>query len=524
MSHLAFLRRLVGVLCLIGLASVAFSPAQHPEEAQRFQSAERHFGKREFKKAAREYRKVVKASPGEPLARYGLVRALIRLNKIEEAKSTAEAAVQALPESATAWTALADVHYRLARFENAASLYRRALLKDPNEARALLGLGKILAGEGKGRSARKQFQEAFRLDPDDPDIVRAWARVLEESEEEFALWEKFVSTATYEEPSVVQQIRSWLDLRESLGKPTPCHVEGDPVAEPVPLHPVYIPLDPYTGSVNQVGRYEIPVRFDGEDALRLELDTGASGLTLRRGAAKRAGLREISKTVVRGVGGKGFRHAGFALAESVRIGSLTFKDCLVTLVGNESLGPDGLVGSDLFADFLVTLDFKAQQVSFKRLPPLPEPENAEEMRFIPAYRFDQRVDSSQHEFMPVRRFQSHLLLETVVNKKARGYFLIDSGASQSSIALRLARALGKPYRSRWRVMGIGGEVHEVYQLPEVVLDFGPLRQANLGIISFEYTDLNENFGIELSGIMGITVLQQLSLTIDYRSFAVRFQP
>lgn len=505
------------------LALSGFVPAQ-PQISERLASAHEHFYNRRFKKAAQEYRKAIKADPHEPLAHYGLVRALIRLNKVDEAKASAQAATEIIPDSGLAWVGLADVHYRLAHFENAAALYQRALLRDGSQARAHLGLGEIMVSEGKGRTARAHFQRAFQLAPDDPDAIRAWARVLAQSEEELRMWNKYLSSARYEDPAKLDSIRGWLEMRKAVGGREVCQVEGGAEAvQPVPLSPLGSQLKSTLGGQDQIVGYTIPARLGQGDPFRLKIDTGATGLTLSRSVARKAGLETISKIVLYGIGGKGTRTAEYAWAQSLRVGSLVFRDCPVAVVSNESLGSDGLVGSDLFSDFLVALDFKAQQMRLARLPPPPESENAEDKRFYSLYRRDLPQASQQDGFVPVRRIGSHMLIKAVVNQKHAGHFLIDSGASHSSLSLRFAHEVGNPRRSALRLRGVSGKVNQVFQLTEALLDFGYLRQSHMGIISFDYDSMNEAFGVELSGIMGVTFLQHLTLTIDYRNFSVRLE-
>jgi hypothetical protein len=89
----------------------------------------------------------------------------------------------------------------------------------------------------------------------------------------------------------------------------------------------------------------------------------ASGLLISRPVAKQAGLTSSDTAEVGGIGDEGDKSAYTAYLDSIRIGSLEFRDCAVTVLESRSVnGEDGLIGMDLFSNLLVTLDYPMHKI------------------------------------------------------------------------------------------------------------------------------------------------------------------
>ena len=68
-----------------------------------------------------------------------------------------------------------------------------------------------------------------------------------------------------------------------------------------------------------------------------------------------------------------------------------------------------------------------------------------------------------------------------------------------------------------------GEVDKVFNASQVELTFAGLRQNNSGMLAFDFTKLSNEFGFEIGGIIGMPILEQLRVTIDYRNGAVEMR-
>ncbi len=102
---------------------------------------------------------------------------------------------------------------------------------------------------------------------------------------------------------------------------------------------------------NRIRAFGLDVKLNDHNA-RLEIDTGAGGLLISRSVANRAGLQQFSKNETSGIGDKGHQAAYTAFVDSIKIGSLEFRDCEVEVLDQRSIiDSDGLIGTDVFLAF-----------------------------------------------------------------------------------------------------------------------------------------------------------------------------
>ena len=114
------------------------------------------------------------------------------------------------------------------------------------------------------------------------------------------------------------------------------------------------------------------VGLNGHDA-RLELDTGAGGISVSRKIAEKAGLTQITQERFYGIGDKGAQSAYSAVAQDIRIGKLEFKDCVVHVSNSVSMTTeDGLIGADVFSSYLIDIDIPDQKLRLSPLPKRPD--------------------------------------------------------------------------------------------------------------------------------------------------------
>jgi len=73
------------------------------------------------------------------------------------------------------------------------------------------------------------------------------------------------------------------------------------------------------------------------------------------------------------------------------------------------------------------------------------------------------------------------------------------------------------------VRGIQGNVDHVSRADRISLVFGGFRQDNPNLIAISLEKTSDSMGIGLTGVLGMPVLAQLKLAIDYRAGAVRFE-
>jgi predicted aspartyl protease len=111
-----------------------------------------------------------------------------------------------------------------------------------------------------------------------------------------------------------------------------------------------------------------PVKVNGTSSTLL-LDTGAGGILISKRIADKAGIHKIMDNKVGGIGDAGEQAGYLGYANSIKIGDLEFQDCYVQVLDKRfSDSEDGLLGADVFSDFLVDLDFPNHQVRLSQLP------------------------------------------------------------------------------------------------------------------------------------------------------------
>jgi hypothetical protein len=76
---------------------------------------------------------------------------------------------------------------------------------------------------------------------------------------------------------------------------------------------------------------------------------------------------------------------------------------------------------------------------------------------------------------------------------------------------------------RTAIRGLSGKVGDVYQTGNVVLEFAGFTQKNLGMTAIDTWELSHRLGTEISGFLGLPILDLFKLTIDYRDGLVRFE-
>jgi hypothetical protein len=70
---------------------------------------------------------------------------------------------------------------------------------------------------------------------------------------------------------------------------------------------------------------------------------------------------------------------------------------------------------------------------------------------------------------------------------------------------------------------VQGKVKQVSRAQRVSLVFAGFKQDNSDLVAFDLDKLSDSLGIGTAGVLGLPVLGQLKLTIDYRSGDVRFE-
>ena len=117
------------------------------------------------------YNAILPAGGAEAAAAYaGIARAYLDKNDPDQAFEAAQKAVALTPDRPPAIVALGEVYFRQGKIEQAAATFRKPLLACDLDARACLGLYRVYAASVNWKHAKTNIDQAYKLDPRDPDI------------------------------------------------------------------------------------------------------------------------------------------------------------------------------------------------------------------------------------------------------------------------------------------------------------------------------------------------------------------
>jgi tetratricopeptide (TPR) repeat protein len=515
-------------------AQTAQAPAQSQQPARKTctviktppNPAETALNKKEYSSAEGKFRELLAKDAKDDDAHGGLVRALIDQDKLADAAHEAEAWVASEPENSMAMTALGDLRLRQGRPREAFLQYKEAVHTDLCNARAYIGLAAVDGYAGARASRKQMIERAYSLHPSDDEIYTAWISTRQRTE-------RLAKLTDYAEHSdqIDEDDRSKLKTRlekESLYRASDCKAAPTSPAEAkVPMVAITDgPADssPFLG-------WGLDVLFNGKRR-RLQIDTGASGITISRAAAMFLGIQREDASSAQGIGDKGKVKTSIAHVASVKIGNIEFTNCAVEILEKWSvLDSDGLIGGDVFAASQLTLDFPKHELRIAPLPPRPDEKK-------PTASADKASDDSEPEphdpyiapdmakWQRIYRSGHELLMPTgiVATKQMREdsawkekLFMLDSGAFSNLISPEAARDVTKVSRDYdTSIRGISGDVNHVFEAGKFTLAFANLRLDSPSMTAIDTTAISHDTGMEVSGLIGAPALFQIVLHIDYR--------
>jgi len=263
--------------------------------------------------------------------------------------------------------------------------------------------------------------------------------------------------------------------------------------------------------------FGLDIKFNDRASATLLLDTGASGITIGRKLADKAGVVKIADTFIRGIGDQGAVASYIGWADKINIAGIEFKNCIVEVSSKTGVAEEaGLVGADVFKSFLITLDFNNLKLLLAPLPKNPNgPANDDEPQ-------DRYIAPEMQSYTKVWRFGHFLVLPVVVSDKATGNFILDTGADINIVSKKLAKQITKLNYEGYSMKGVSGSVKEVLNGDKAILQFAKLRVRSDDIPVLDLPDFGGSAGTEFAGLIGIRTLSQMKLTIDYRDGLVNF--
>jgi hypothetical protein len=486
------------------------------------------------------YRDALSKTPHDPALVVGLVHSLLREQKVPDAESAVNAELATAPDSAPLLTVLGEVQYREGKIAEAAGTADKAYVADRCNARVYLLRSRILRLNSMYGSESKALAIAHQLSPSDPEINNAWSRTIPISQhiEE----QKKILAATDAKDEAHDRAEKYLAFLEMQEKGTNCSVTSSASSAEIPIVAIMSDEKEVCNSQGRCGTMPKHIQAWGLHAFlnnreaSLAVDTGASGLLISRAVAERAGLKTAARTQLWGIGDEGAQGGFIAQVDAIKIGSLEFHNCTVTVTDRKDvLGIDGLIGTDVFSNYLITLDYPVSKLFLAPLPKRPN-DNASPATLNtdsgeqgasstgnasgPQDRF---IDPSMKGYVPFFRVGHEIIIPVVLNHKVEHLFLVDTGNFSSSISPEVAREVtkvkgGEPVT----IKGLSGNVAKVSSGDVVLFQFAGIQQQNNNLISYETSHLTRYAGLEISGFLGSTILNELTINIDYRDGMIKF--
>ncbi len=480
------------LVCTTQLASaVSCNVVRHGPQSE----ADKALLSSDFVKAESLYRADVAGSPANPAYKAGLVHALLRQAKLADAAQLVEDALAVAPDSSDLLTLRGEVEYRQGLPWKAADTANEVTQLDPCNPRNMLLLSRIARLNSLFATAARQIAAAHRLDPEDPEITSRWLAS-----------QTVPGTETHKECHLVSAFTS-----------------------------TQVPFIKMMRDANRVSSYGLAVKLNRQNA-RLEIDTGATGLLISRSVAERAGLKPYQTTELGGIGADGSQIGYTTYADFLHIGNMEFQDCLVRVIDSSmpSRDIDGLIGMDVFSQFLVTIDYPMHKVLLSPLPPRPGDAGTSSSlntkgsginlgQVAANSPHDRYVAPEMKDYTEVYRVGQDLIVPASVNGSPKKLFIVDTGSWSTTIAPELARQFTTVRdSSSLGVQGISGRVNKVYTADAITFNFAHLSQTVEDVASFDTSSISNFTGLQISGFLGANTLRVLAIHIDYRDGLVKF--
>jgi len=535
------------------LGDDAKPPATSPELA----AADQLYRAGKFVEAEASYQALLKSDsklvPEQLVAaQVGLVRAMLRQQKIDEALDAVNTALAVQPNAAALLAVKGDVQFRNGEMPDAELSYLAAKKLDAKEVHAYLGLARLYGAYSLYRKAYDMLHSAHEVAPDNIEVQRAWLRMLPRKERLAAL-EAYLSGPHPDNEEETKWMTEYLEfLKATADKPVhACGLVSKVEQTETKLETMY------GADGHRMRGIGLSVKLNDRNA-HLLLDTGAGGIMVSHKVAEKAGLTPISAVHFGGIGDKGLQSGYTAVADHIRIGELEFQDCVVAVSDKGSVADeDGLIGADVLGAYLIDIDLPGMRLKLSPLPkrpedtvapkslnsegeeqanaeqkednvnePTPKDQNSPPPTAKPARRLpkDRYIAPEMADWTKVFRFGHSILVPTSVNNSKSMLFGLDTGAFSNLLSVRAGRQVSKvSSEERVRVHGVSGAVDKVYSSDKATLRFGHFQQANLGIITLDLSTISQHTGTEVSGFLGFAMLRQLEVELDYRDGLVDFK-
>jgi hypothetical protein len=496
-----FRRRTLTGLIAVVLLSPAVSvcgqaPACPAVEARPATPASTAYSEGRYADAEGLYEQTLAQHPQDAELSAALVHTLLHEGKVTQASTQANAILAADPHSAAALTAVAEVQLRQGEPWLALETLDQAAAANACYARIHLVRSRALRIDSMYASERKELQSAYDIDPADPDIQHAWLAVVSPAHEIEGI-DKGLATMKDIDADTRQKAEA------SMHSMMPLLYENSQTCQVVPtVASATLPLQPTLADGKHIDGYRLDVEFPQSKA-KMIVDTAASGLYITKALADQNGFHPAAGDP-----------PGTVHVDSLRIGPLEFRDCIVGVSDMPFAGKaDGFIGTDVLASWLITLDYRVAKLILEPLPP--------QTGLLPG---DRTVPPGLADFTPVYHRRQYLLVPLTFGNKSRKLFILATGMRFSAMTSEAAHSLSKMTVNFTNPEQTAQGTKANFYREVFDMQLGNLPQIHQGhILELDPAVIDRNAGFEIGGMLGLDVLQPLTLHLDYRDGLVKFE-
>jgi predicted aspartyl protease len=419
----------------------------------------------------------------------GSVADLLLADEVDQA----EALLDKQPSSPESIAFRGEIQFRRGNFGKAETLYREALRADEKTARAHFGLGKLAMAKLNSKQAIIELKRAVGLSPKEG-IYHLYLAEALGIEKDFAAQkqelQQYVALSP-EDPDRIAEAKAALEMMDTLGV-------QDIGKTTAPDRPAPIPVQ------SMLNLLFTQATIDGKGPYKFVIDTGATQMVLSERLAQDLGLKAITSTVMHGVGGGGKVDTKLYKVSQLKIGDVTvtnlpvgtFDDPLVTQLA------DGIIGTAVLSDFVVTVDYPAHQLELTRKPP-----------------------ADPGETLGAWYFSNLLLIPLRLNDTFDGNFIVDTGAVTTVLSHSMAAKLGVDESTPGAkvdlgLAGVGGMEGVVLRVPNVTFKTPQNTEVFPQVVSINLKEISKMIGTEISGVVGYDFLKAYRVVLDYNNATI----
>ncbi len=413
------------------------------------------------------------------------VRELIAKDQWKEALAEARALVVDRGD-ADAAAAFGEALYRAGRIDEAGDVLAPVASGDDPPARCLAQLGLVRAAQGRGAEAASLMERAVAKAPGDPWVAYQASGAARTRARAIELLSVYVEGSPGDDADRLEGAKGTIRLDTVLGE----RKVWVPVSSPEHIE---LPLKPLVGATSG---YYVEAGLANGKKIRLLLDTGSTGLFVVERVVKKGGLTPLSDETVFAGGGAGRSRSSRGLLAKLSLGGLEFADALITTTKDE-FDPQGrihgVLGLSVFNGYRVTLDLAKGRLS---LAPCGD-------------------DATGSPYWDVG---GQMLVAASAAPAPDGLFLFDTGAARTMVARSFADAVpGARVEQAAGVRTYGGNVSGASTVRGVKLRFQALEGSGGPVYTSDMTQRSRLGGVEISGFLGMDLLDGYTIVVDTRA-------